>query len=582
MRKFYSGYGLVLFGVLSLCGTAAGQSNVVAQYTVNVGPPPAGEKAVQVPKIEMVGGKPTIKLGVEENGVTVRIATGTYVFLKFPDAPGAMRYTIDPPHGVLESPPGVYHMPMGVIGLVQAMNEGTATITVQGVVQNKVNGTGNPSGGSTPNWSGYAQVGGPFTGIVGEWTVPTVQSDGGSVSSTWVGVDGFGNTSLIQVGTEQDYSGGFLGIGAGPQYSAWWEILPASSTSISNPVSPGDDMLAIIAPTIAGAASPNMPATWAITLMDRTKNWNFTTLQTYSGPLSTAEWVQEATTECGLFGCSIGSLADYGSVTFDVFDSINLDASPLFTASQAINMVQGGSVVSTPSNPDGDDDGFTVAYGSNVPGPPGPFVVTTSLPNAVLNQSYQSFLVASGPTVTDWRWTGNTPPGLNLDAGSGTISGVPTASGTFTFTVSAAAANTAGVFTQRQPVTLTVLQTAPPPPPPDFRLSATPPVVSPTFKGQACTAGTTIDVQPLNGFNQAVTLSAPNLPAGTTASFNSVTTTHASGLTVSSNPCAFDTGIHSVVVKGTSGSLSHTTSLIIRVFILPPPHCGKPGGCPQP
>src|SRR5215469_7970365 len=135
MRQAYSGYRLVWFGIMWLWVSGAVQSNVAAQYTVKVGPPPMGEKAVQAPRIEMVAGKPSVKLGVEENGLTMRIPVGTFIRLKCPGVPGVMRYTITPPHGVLESPPGVYYLPKDVVGLVRATNEESATITVRSVAQ---------------------------------------------------------------------------------------------------------------------------------------------------------------------------------------------------------------------------------------------------------------------------------------------------------------------------------------------------------------------------------------------------------------------------------------------------------------
>ena len=566
-----------------LCSNAAGQSKVVAQYTVHVGPQTAGAEKAVVPGVELVGGQRVMKLGTEENGKNVEINVGTYIFLRFPNMPGAIRYTVEPLHGVIEPPPGVYHMPKDVVGMLRAVNEGAATVTVQSVPQSTKNGVGNPSGGTSTNWSGYALTsGGPFTTVVGQWTVPTVQGDAGSVSSSWIGIDGDGNSSLIQVGTEQDYSSGNLfGIGDGPSYSAWWEILPASSTSISNPVSPGDQMLAIITPAAGGTPAPNTSAQWSITLINKTQHWTFNTIQSYSGPLSTVEWIEEAPTECGLFGCSQGTLADYGMATFDVFDWINAGASPNFTASESINMVQSGATVSTPSNPDGDADGFTVMFGSNVPGAPGPFVTTTSLPNAVLQQPYQQGLGSSGPAVIDWAWTGNIPPGLSLDPPTGTISGVPTASGTFAFTVSALEADTAGVSTQKQPLTLTVLATAPPPPPPDFSLSASPVFIVPAHQGAGCSASSTISVNPLHGFNQVVVLSASNVPPGVTATFTPAITPHTSVLKLSSNPCVMDVGTFTVRVTGKYGSLIHSTGVIVFVPVRPP-HCLKPEGCPQP
>jgi hypothetical protein len=578
MQRIKRSLGLAFGFMALLCGNAAGQSKVVATYAVHIGPRTVTAEKVLAPGIEMVGGQRAMKLGPEENGRTVEITVGTYIFLRFPGVPGAMAYTIQPTFGVLEAPSGVYSLPKDVIGMVQALNEGNATITVHAGGPSGVHAAGNPSGTTTLNWSGYGLLGGPFKTIVGRWIVPTVQNDAGARSLTWIGIDGFGNSSLIQVGTGQDYSSGnILGIGDGPQYYAWWEILPAPLTKIRTdqfPVSPGDQMLAIIAPVGGQAVTvPNTAAPWSITLNNQTQHWTFITTPTYGGPLSSAEWIEEAP----LVGCCIVPLADYGSVTFDVFDWVNAGASPAFTPAQAINMVQGGVTVSTPSNPDGDVDGFTVTFGGTIPGAPGPFVTTTSLPNAVLHQFYQQSLGASGPAVIDWSWTGNTPPGLSLDPGTGTIGGVPTVTGTFAFTVSALEGDTAGVSTQKQPLTLTVLATAPPPPPPNFTLSSQPLFIVPVTRGAACSASSTISVDALNGFNQAVTLAASNLPLGVTATFTPGTTTHTSVLKLSSNPCVMGVGSFTIKVTGKAGNLTHSTEVIVFV----PPHCIKPEGCPQ-
>jgi hypothetical protein len=63
-------------------------------------------------------------------------------------------------------------------------------------------------------------------------------------------------------------------------------------------------------------------------------------------------------------------------------------------------------------------------------------IVTLSVPNGALNVSYNAALMADGG-VSPYAWSitkGTLPAGLNLDSGSGAISGVPTASGDFTFT----------------------------------------------------------------------------------------------------------------------------------------------------
>ncbi|MEE8200033.1 MAG: putative Ig domain-containing protein [Candidatus Acidoferrales bacterium] len=74
------------------------------------------------------------------------------------------------------------------------------------------------------------------------------------------------------------------------------------------------------------------------------------------------------------------------------------------------------------------------------PAPPPLSISTTSLPDGNLNQSYSATLQASGGTgARTWSIPpDDLPDGLNLNASTGTISGTPTAEGTFNFTVQVA------------------------------------------------------------------------------------------------------------------------------------------------
>jgi hypothetical protein len=212
--------------------------------------------------------------------------------------------------------------------------------------------TTSPFGWASSNWSGYAVTGSTYTSITGSWTVPAVSpSRGSTYSSSWIGIDGFNNSDLIQTGTEQDYVSGKA------SYYAWWEILPAAETVIAgDPVRPGDAMSASIADDGNGE--------WTITLSDRTAGWTFTTTQAYSGPAQSAEWIEEAPT----IGGHIAKLANYGLATFDPGTVNGVD--PGLTASDGGIMIQGRSQVSTPSLPDADTDGFNVEYGSAIPAAP--------------------------------------------------------------------------------------------------------------------------------------------------------------------------------------------------------------------
>ncbi len=209
------------------------------------------------------------------------------------------------------------------------------------------------TGWSASNWSGYAKTG-TYSSATAQWVVQSVTGSRrtSAYSSQWVGIDGFNNSSLIQTGTESDYYSGKA------HYNAWWEILPAAETPISTiAVRPGDTMTAAIA---KGAGT-----SWTITITDATTGKSFTTTQSYTGPGSSVEWIEEAPS----LGGRVATLAQYSSpATFD--NGTANGANPGLTANDGGVMIQKRVQVSTPSNPDGDTDGFNMAYGSTAPAPP--------------------------------------------------------------------------------------------------------------------------------------------------------------------------------------------------------------------
>ncbi len=246
-----------------------------------------------------------------------------------------------------------------------------------------------PYGWSSSNWSGYAVSSsnpGTYSSITGTWVVPRIggrphhRRDGLSYgllgwlmwflgwsvtqsaragantaySASWIGIDGFNNSSLIQVGTSQNIVHGV------PRYSAWWEVLPAPETEINPgryPVRPGD--------TILAAIGKQTDRTWTITLTNETRGWTFNLSGVrYRGPQTSAEWIQEAPMVNG----QLSPLANYGTVTFDP-GTVN-GKNPHLTMMNGGTMYQDGRRVSTPSAPDADTDGFTVAYGGIAPSPP--------------------------------------------------------------------------------------------------------------------------------------------------------------------------------------------------------------------
>jgi hypothetical protein len=261
-------------------------------------------------------------------------------------------------------------------------------------------GAGTSATWAASNWSGYAEAG-TYTSITGSWTVPTVtpgattstRSGFGSggrsrgkasttawYSATWLGIDGYNDSDLIQTGTEQDYYNGSA------HYSAWWEILPAAETPISEPVSQGDAMTATIVKTptqvTVGSGGRHGRSTteyeWQITIKDATQGWTFTTTQLYNGPGTSAEWIVEAPEVNG----QIASLSDYAfpSVSSAVGDFSGaavattlggaLTGAGLNYANDSGVMIQNNLQVSTPGAPDAAATSYNASYGPTAPPAP--------------------------------------------------------------------------------------------------------------------------------------------------------------------------------------------------------------------
>ena len=75
-------------------------------------------------------------------------------------------------------------------------------------------------------------------------------------------------------------------------------------------------------------------------------------------------------------------------------------------------------------------------------------ITTSSLPNATVNTEYRANLLANMPSVS-WGIEGALPPGLDFNTSTGQIAGVPTSTGTYSFTITAVgnSQSTSKVFT---------------------------------------------------------------------------------------------------------------------------------------
>ena len=214
------------------------------------------------------------------------------------------------------------------------------------------------------NWSGYVASGSGFSAVSAEWTVPAVQPTQATESSaTWIGVDGWSNSALIQTGTAQNTSSG------GTTYYSWYELLPNQAVTIGH-VTPGDLMSASV--------FQNSPGVWTISLDDLSSGQQFLRQFSYSGPGTSAEWVEEAPT----LARHIQTLADFGTAQFTNLGVTSSD--PGSAGVFPVNMINsaGTTIASTGSISNGS---FAVSYGpgQSPPAYPPPLPGPVALPASI-------------------------------------------------------------------------------------------------------------------------------------------------------------------------------------------------------
>lgn len=214
------------------------------------------------------------------------------------------------------------------------------------------------------NWSGYnqgtlEQGSKLFNSIGGQWTVPTAsQHTGGQAeySADWIGIGGgcvdasctVTDPTLIQTGTEQDVNSNGT-----TAYSAWWELIPGPSLTISGmAIHPGDRMSSSIAEVVPNAE------VWTISIKDLTTGQSYSTTVPYPSTHATAEWIQETPLILGT-GASIAAQPNLTSPAFDLATTNGAPAN--LKPSEEMQLTDSsGNVIGNPSPPDSDADGFNI------------------------------------------------------------------------------------------------------------------------------------------------------------------------------------------------------------------------------
>jgi hypothetical protein len=141
------------------------------------------------------------------------------------------------------------------------------------------------------NWSGYVATGNTFNKVHGDITVPTVTCTSPTAQVLfWVGLDGFSNSTLEQVGVGAQCNGTNT-----PTYFGWWEMINGNSgneihkiPSTQLKVVPGNTINCVV------AAIPNSDY-FNLQLYNSTTKEKATNLLEggYATQRQTAEWIAE-------------------------------------------------------------------------------------------------------------------------------------------------------------------------------------------------------------------------------------------------------------------------------------------------
>jgi hypothetical protein len=199
------------------------------------------------------------------------------------------------------------------------------------------------------NWSGYAALAanssgqaGSVTDVRGSWIVPTVTGARRTTtySSSWVGIDGYSDGTVEQLGTESDWTS------KGQRNYAWFEMYPAGAYKINGfPVVSGDEISAEV--TYVGNN------VYQLTIVNYTHPASFVVPSSYttssSGLRTSAEWVVEAPSSFN----GILPLANFGTAYFSGCEAtINGTTGPINTAGwfvDPLTMVDPKGGTATPS-----------------------------------------------------------------------------------------------------------------------------------------------------------------------------------------------------------------------------------------
>jgi hypothetical protein len=166
---------------------------------------------------------------------------------------------------------------------------------------------------SSTNWDGYVATNlsnsntATFNHVEAQWTEPAITC--GPNDSTevafWVGLDGWGNSTVEQGGTEADCQGGTA------HYTAWYEMYPQEPDTLSAfTVSPGDTIKSSVTyDTSAGE--------FDILVQDLTSGQSVNDEEACNPASACARSTAEVISEDPIITNDADTLPDYGTITYN-------------------------------------------------------------------------------------------------------------------------------------------------------------------------------------------------------------------------------------------------------------------------
>jgi len=247
----------------------------------------------------------------------------------------------------------------------------------------------------TSIWSGYAvTASAPYTSASATFQVPSVTYDGLANAteyvSNWVGIGGYGDSTLIQLGAME-----YVSASSAPSYVVWYELYPAGTVAIAHTVKPGDIITASLQCT--AACSPSSVQTWELSLTNHTAGWTWTQSFQYQSTMASAEWITEAP------GGGL-PLANYTQSTFDPVEANGLNPNLSLSANGVIMQDPYGET----SNPSAPVNGnvFSTCWGAGSLTPCTAGSFTTPPPVTTASLSANPKTISSGQSSTlSWNST---------------------------------------------------------------------------------------------------------------------------------------------------------------------------------